>query len=74
MKNINLAITGVGNCASSLLQGLTYYQSRGNGTFAGLMHQEIGGLRTEAISQSRWVVGVIIGSWITVMASVWLKT
>ncbi len=37
-----LAIIGVGNCASSLIQGLTWY--RRSGSTIGLMHPEIGGL------------------------------
>lgn len=37
-----LAIVGVGNCASSFIQGLTWY--RRSGSVTGLMHPEIGGL------------------------------
>ena len=40
---VKLAIAGVGNCASSLLQGLAYYRHRDSKTAAGLMHPEIGG-------------------------------
>jgi myo-inositol-1-phosphate synthase len=44
MAKMRLAIAGVGNCASSLLQGLEYYR---NSTSAeqvpGLMHVELGG-------------------------------
>jgi myo-inositol-1-phosphate synthase len=39
---INVAIAGVGNCASSLVQGLAHYRSGTNAT-VGLMHQELGG-------------------------------
>ncbi len=42
-KKINLAIAGVGNCASSLLQGLEYYQQRDLEESAGLVHSEVGG-------------------------------
>ena len=42
MKKIRLAIAGVGNCASSLVQGLEYYKGRNEGAFAGLMHPRIG--------------------------------
>ena len=42
-KKINLAIAGVGNCASSLLQGLEYYQQRDLKESAGLVHSEVGG-------------------------------
>ena len=39
---IRLAIAGVGNCASSLIQGLHYYNDLENGVAAGLMHSKIG--------------------------------
>ena len=42
MKRIRVAIAGVGNCASSLVQGLEYYKGRNNEAFAGLMHTRIG--------------------------------
>lgn len=45
---IRLAIIGVGNCATSLLQGLTYYQ-RITKRQSGLLHDEIGGYRPEDI-------------------------
>jgi len=41
MRKIRLAIAGVGNCASSLVQGLEYYKGR-NEESAGLMHARIG--------------------------------
>jgi myo-inositol-1-phosphate synthase len=44
MKTLKLAIVGVGNCASSLVQGLEYYKNRSDDS-AGLMHHEIGGYR-----------------------------
>jgi myo-inositol-1-phosphate synthase len=44
MPNINIAIIGVGNCASSLVQGLSYY-CRGANDTTGLMHWEVGGYR-----------------------------
>ena len=44
MGNIRLAVVGVGNCASSLLQGITFYRrANGNAPVPGLMHIEIGG-------------------------------
>jgi myo-inositol-1-phosphate synthase len=44
MSSIRLAIAGVGNCASSLLQGLAYYRDADPGTeVPGLMHVELGG-------------------------------
>jgi len=46
MRKIRIAIVGVGNCASSLVQGLNFYGgSSVNGTAIGLMHREIGGYR-----------------------------
>ena len=46
MKNIiNPAIAGVGNCASSLLQGLEYYRTRNATEVAGLIHPAIGPYR-----------------------------
>jgi myo-inositol-1-phosphate synthase len=46
MSKIRLAIVGVGNCASSLLQGLEYYRHLGEQTKpVGLMHYDLGGYR-----------------------------
>ena len=42
MSEIRLAIVGIGNCASALLQGLSYYQRHDVKEVAGLMHPEIG--------------------------------
>ena len=42
MKKIRVAIAGVGNCASSLVQGLEYYKGRNEEASAGLMHARIG--------------------------------
>ena len=42
MKRISVAIVGVGNCASSLIQGLEYYRTRNEDAFSGLMHTRIG--------------------------------
>ena len=42
MKLINIAIVGIGNCASSLVQGLEHYRG-GTNDAAGLMHWEVGG-------------------------------
>ena len=41
MKPIKVAIIGVGNCASSLVQGVAYY--RQNNSKQGLIHERIGG-------------------------------
>jgi len=44
MNNIRVAIAGVGNCASSLLQGLAYYRDAEAGEgVPGLMHVTLGG-------------------------------
>ncbi len=43
-KKIKIAIVGVGNCASSLVQGLTYYaKAKGKDYIPGLMHTTIAG-------------------------------
>ena len=44
-KKVRLAIVGVGNCASSLIQGLFYYKEKGEGSVNGLMHPDVGGYR-----------------------------
>src|SRR6476659_2256622 len=48
MPRVRLGIVGVGNCASSLLQGIEYYRD-GEGpkqaTTSGLMHLDLGGYR-----------------------------
>jgi myo-inositol-1-phosphate synthase len=41
-RGINVAIIGIGNCASSLVQGIAHYRAGANDT-VGLMHQDIGG-------------------------------
>jgi len=43
MEKIRVAIIGIGNCASSLLQGIEYYRHRDIKDAIGLMHWEIGG-------------------------------
>ena len=45
---INIAIAGIGNCASSLVQGIEHYRAGANDT-VGLMHQELGGYRPSDI-------------------------
>ena len=49
MGRIKIAIVGVGNCASSLVQGLEYYASKQAGDAIGLLHWEIGGYRPQDI-------------------------
>lgn len=49
-KKIKIAIVGVGNCASSLVQGLTYYASAdGNTQIPGLMHPSLAGYKISDI-------------------------
>jgi myo-inositol-1-phosphate synthase len=49
MSEIRLAIAGVGNCASALLQGLEYYRTHDPADSAGVLHPEIGGYRLEDV-------------------------
>src|SRR6266436_2916600 len=50
MRKIRIAIVGVGNCASSLVQGINFYNgSSVKSTGIGLMHREIGGYRPSDI-------------------------
>ena len=48
MKSINIAIVGIGNCASSLVQGLAHYRE-GSNDHIGLMHWEMGGYKPSDI-------------------------
>ena len=44
MPKIRVAIIGVGNCASSLVQGVYYYRNAKEGDFIpGIMHVNLGG-------------------------------
>jgi len=45
MAKIRVAIVGVGNCASSLVQGIHYYHARQEADAIGLMHWDLGGYR-----------------------------
>ena len=43
-KKVRVAIAGVGNCASSLVQGIEYYREADpSDSVPGLMHVELGG-------------------------------
>ena len=44
-QNIKVAIAGVGNCASSLVQGVQYYRDREGDELEGVMRHAIGGYR-----------------------------
>jgi myo-inositol-1-phosphate synthase len=43
MSNIKVAIIGLGNCASSLIQGIYYYKNKTPEEAIGLMHFSLGG-------------------------------
>ncbi len=43
MSKIKIAIVGIGNCASSMIQGIHYYREKGEDEAIGLMHWDIGG-------------------------------
>lgn len=52
-KKIRVAIIGVGNCASSLVQGVYYYQDARDGDIIpGIMHANLGGYRIRDIEFS----------------------
>ena len=45
MSRIKIAVVGVGNCVSSLIQGTHHYRDKDRKDAIGLMHWEIGGYR-----------------------------
>ncbi|MEN6379615.1 MAG: inositol-3-phosphate synthase [Methanofastidiosum sp.] len=47
MGEIRVAIAGVGNCASSLVQGIEYYRNNGTKQVIGLMNENLGGYRPQ---------------------------
>ena len=58
MGKINVAVIGVGNCASSLVQGVYYYRNAKEGeTIPGLMHVNLGGYH---ISDIQFVAAIDI--------------
>ena len=47
-KSVRIGVVGVGNCASSFVQGLAHYAAApSNATPPGLMNVELGGYRIE---------------------------
>jgi myo-inositol-1-phosphate synthase len=48
MNNIRIAVVGIGNCASSLVQGLEHYRE-GTNDAVGLMHLDVGGYKPSDI-------------------------
>ncbi|HJH27857.1 MAG TPA: inositol-3-phosphate synthase [Methanophagales archaeon] len=49
MEKIKIGIVGIGNCASSLLQGIEYYRNKDSKEAIGLMHWDIGGYKPYGI-------------------------
>lgn len=49
MSKIKIAVVGVGNCASSLIQGIYYYADKTEKDAIGLMNWEIGGFKPSDI-------------------------
>ncbi|WAI00945.1 inositol-3-phosphate synthase [Methanogenium organophilum] len=51
MGKIKIAIVGIGNCASSLIQGIYYYRhvNERSGLIPGILHNEIGGYKISDI-------------------------
>jgi len=49
MQKIRIAVVGVGNCASSLLQGIEHYRHKKPEEAIGLMHWDIGGYKPSDI-------------------------
>ena len=49
MGQIRIAVVGLGNCASSLLQGIEYYRDKTQKDLVGLMHWNIGGYKPSDI-------------------------
>lgn len=44
-NKIKIAVAGIGNCASSLIQGIEYYKNKNCDNAIGLMHWDIGGYK-----------------------------
>ena len=45
MSTVKIGVVGIGNCASSLIQGVNYYREKDGEDPIGLMHWDIGGYR-----------------------------
>ena len=45
MSKIKIAIVGVGNCVSSLIQGIHYYRGKNREDAIGLMHYDMNGYK-----------------------------
>ncbi len=44
-EKIKIAIVGIGNCSSSLIQGIEYYKDKNRDDSIGLMHWDINGYK-----------------------------
>ncbi|MCK0098413.1 inositol-3-phosphate synthase [Qipengyuania sp. S6317L1] len=53
MQSIKVAVIGLGNCASSLIQGVSFYRS--TGSTSGLIRETVGGY---AVSDIQFVLGI----------------
>jgi myo-inositol-1-phosphate synthase len=49
MTKIRIAMAGIGNCASSLIQGIEYYRDKEDTEQIGLMHYNLGGYKPHDI-------------------------
>lgn len=49
LEKIKIAIIGIGNCASSLIQGIYYYKDKKPEDAIGLMHWDVGGYKPSDI-------------------------
>jgi myo-inositol-1-phosphate synthase len=49
LRKVRIAIVGIGNCASSLIQGIEYYRKKSPKDIIGLMHWSVGGYRPSDI-------------------------
>jgi myo-inositol-1-phosphate synthase len=49
MSKIRIAVVGIGNCASSLIQGIEYYRRKEDEEHIGLMHYDLGGYKPQDI-------------------------
>jgi len=49
MGKIRIAVIGIGNCASSLIQGIEYYRNKEDEEHIGLMHYDLGGYKPQDI-------------------------
>lgn len=49
MEKIKIAVIGIGNCASSLIQGIEYYKTKSAEDAIGIMHWDIGGFKPHDI-------------------------